>query len=155
MVTIRPAKIKDAKAIAKLDLEMMHEHRTYDKILQVKKNAIKFLEERYKKLTRSWRTKLLVAEDDGEIVGFISVTIKERPKIYEVEKMGFIGGIYVKPKYRRKGISKKFMKLIFEWLKSKGVFYVDLFVATKNDVAMSVWKSHKFKEFLKEKYRRI
>ena len=133
----------------------MREHGKYDKIFQVKKTAIKILEDRYKKAPRSCRTKTFIAEDNWEIVGFVNVSIKKRSPIYEVKEMGFIGGIYIKPKYRRQGISKKFMDLIFEWLKSKGVFYVDIFVATKNEAAISVWKKFKFKEFLKEKYRKI
>lgn len=155
MVEIRSAKIKDAREIAKLNLELMKEHEKFDKIYGIKKNSLEMMEKWHKKAPRDPRRKVLVAEDNGKLVGYVGVRIKKRPDIYKIEELGFIDEIYVKPEYRRKDISKRFIELIFAWLKEKGVLYADLFVAIENEVAQMVWKKFKFKAFLKEKYRKI
>ena len=155
MVVIRSAKIKDAKEIAKLNFKLMEEHEKFDKIYRIKKNSLEMMEQWHKKSPHDPRRKVFVAEDSGKIVGYAGVRIKKRPDIYKIEELGFIDEIYVEPEYRRQGISRRFLELIFDWLKKKGVLYADLFVAVKNETAQTVWKKFKFKAFLKEKYRKI
>ena len=140
MVIIRPAKIKDIKAIAKLNLELMKHVGQYDQILKLRKGALAMMEAWQKKGVYSHRRKLIVAEDNGEIIGFMGAKINVRPAIYEVREVGFITDMYVLPVYRRQGVSKRMTEMAFEWLKSKGMTHVHLFAVTKNDVAVEVWK---------------
>ena len=138
MVTIRPAKIKDVKAIAKLNMELMKHVGQYDPILKLKKGALAMMEAWQKKGVYIHRQKLIVAEDNGKIVGFMGAKINVRPAIYEVQEVGFIADTYVLPAYRRQGISKRMTEMVFEWLKSKGMTHVHLFAVTKNETAIQV-----------------
>lgn len=155
LITVRNAKLKDVKAIAKLNLELMKHVGKYDKIFELNKNPLPMMEEWRRKGVYNPRHKLMVAEDDGKIIGYINATTKHRPKIYKVTEVGFISDIYVLPEYRRQGVAKLLFKPILRWLKSKKLKYVNLFAVTENEVALKVWKKFKFKEFLKEKYRQI
>ena len=155
MIIVRNAKLKDVKAIAKLNYELMIHVGKYDKIFKMCKNPLPMMEGWRRKGVYSPRQKLMVAEDNGKIIGYINATIKQRPKIYEVAEVGFISDIYVAPEYRRQGVSKLLLDPILKWLKSKKLKYVNLFAVTENEVALKVWKKYGFKEFMKEKYRQI
>ncbi len=155
MPTIRPAKIKDVPAIAKLNMELMKHVGKYDKIFKLRPGALAKMEAWRRKGVYSSRSKLLVAEDGNKIVGYMAASIKKRPSIYEVREVGAISDAYVLPAYRRQGIAKKFVEQVFEWLKKKGMTHVHLYAVTKNEVAVEVWKKFGFKEFLKEKYCRL
>ena len=155
MIIVRNAKLKDVKAVARLNLELMKHVGKYDKIFKLHKNPLPMMEEWRRKGVYSFRQKLMVAEDNGRIIGYINATTKQRPKIYEVTEVGFISDIYVLPEYRRQGVSKLLLDPILKWLKSKKLKYVNLFAVSENEVALKVWRKYKFKEFMKEKYREI
>ena len=155
MIKIRPAKIKEAREIAKLNVELMKHHLQYDELYKIKKNAADISEKWYKKSPRSSRSLLLVAEIDKKIVGYISANIRKRPPIYLVEEWGGINGIYVQFEYRHMGIGKMFIEAAFNWFKKKEVKYIDLDVDTNNEVAKMLWKKYKFKEYWKKMYRKI
>ncbi|MCK5614368.1 GNAT family N-acetyltransferase [Candidatus Pacearchaeota archaeon] len=155
MIQIRNAKLRDVKAIAKLNLELMKHVGQYDPIFKLQKKPLPIMEEWRRKGVYSSRQKLMVAECDGKIIGYINATTKTRPKIYEVKEVGFISDLYVLPEYRKQNIGKKLVEPILEWLKQKGVRHVHLYAVSKNEVALTVWKKFKFKEFLREKYREI
>lgn len=152
---IRPSKINEAPLIAELAMKLMSEHAHYDAIFKAKPSAKSLYEAYFRRLPRSGNHRLLVAEDDGRIVGYALGEIKKRPPIYTIEKMGFISDMYLLPEYRKKGFAKSFISELMIWFKKKGVEYADLFVSSKNDVAISVWKKMGFKEFMREKYRKI
>jgi ribosomal protein S18 acetylase RimI-like enzyme len=155
LIKIRTAKIKDAKEIAQLELELMEHIIKLEKIFEIKKDAIKHMEKRFKQIPSDRQHKLLVAESDGQLVGYVKARIKKRDPIYKIEKMGFIDDVYVQPKYRRQGIAKEFIKQIFAWYKKRGIKYADLFVVSNNETAKTVWKNMGFRGYLKEKYRKI
>ena len=155
MVKIRLAKIKDAEQIAKLAMKMMREHEKFDKIFEIKKDARKTLEKWLKAVIGKRDKKVFIADDNNKIIGYIKAGINKRPDIYKVEKMGFIYDIYVEEKYRRQGVAKLLMDNIFEWMKGKGIKYTSLYVANDNQIAASAWQKYGFKEFLREKYRKI
>lgn len=155
MVKVRNAKLKDVKAIARLNYELMMHVGKYDKIFKMRKNPLPIMEEWRRKGVYNPRHKLMVAEDNGKVIGYINATTKTRPKIYEVTEVGFISDVYVLPEYRKQGVSKMLMEPVLRWLKSKKLKYVNLFAVTENEVALKVWKKYGFKEFLKEKYKKI
>jgi GNAT superfamily N-acetyltransferase len=155
LINVRNAKLKDVKAIARLNFELMKHVGKYDKIFKMRKNPLPIMEEWRRKGVYNPRHKLMVAEDNGKVIGYINAFIKTRPKIYEVTKVGFISDVYVIPEYRKQGVSKLLMEPVLKWLKSKKLKYVHLFAVTENEVALKVWRKYGFKEFLKEKYREL
>ena len=86
MITVRNAKLKDVKAIAMLNYELMMHVGKYDKIFKMCKNPLPMMEEWRRKGVYNPRHKLMVAEDNGKIVGYINAFTKTRPSIYEVKE---------------------------------------------------------------------
>ncbi len=155
MIKIRPAKIRDAEAIASLHLEMMKMHRQFGKMFEIKKTSKQIAEDWFKKVPRRKKNKLLVAEIDEEVVGYLWAKLKKRPSIYKDVDWGEIADLYVSKNHRRKGIGKKLVTEILKWFKEKKIKTIDLYVASDNEVANKVWKYFKFKEYFKKMYREL
>ena len=85
---------------------------------------------------------------NNRIVGYMTAYIKNRPPVYEIEKVGLIGDAYVLPNYRRQGIFTKLLEKIIEWMKEKEVDYVEHPVASKNELGLITWRKKGFEDFM-------
>ena len=125
------------------------EYFDYDAILvdDIEKGLVSSLNEREKKV--------LVAVDEGEIVGFIAgEVINCFLPISQVDKVGYIAGAYVIPLYRRKGILKQLEKMMQEFFKETGLKYIELYVLSSNNTGKSSWERmgyYTFREQMRKK----
>ena len=155
MITIRPAKIEDTEAVSELLMELLCIHRGFGKLYAVKKNAKKIAQGWLKKAPRRRIQKLLVAERDGKVIGYLWARIKKRPIIFINTTIGEISDLYVHADHRNIGVAKKLIEAILDWFKEKKIGFVEAFVATDNTAAEKAWKSFKFKEYSKKMYRSL
>ena len=155
MITIRPATIEDVEAVSELLMELLRMHRSFGKLYAVKKDAKKIAQGWLKKAPRRRIQKLLVAEKDGKIVGYLWARVKRRPTIFINTTIGEISDLYVHDDHRNIGVAKKLIEAVLDWFREKKIEYVEAFVATDNMVAEKAWKSFKFKEYSKKLYRKI
>lgn len=82
-----------------------------------------------------------------QYVGFINVSVRnDYVEGSSTSPVGFIEGIYVKPEYRKKGISKELVKLAEEWAKSKGCKEMGSDVEFHNTSSYDFHKSVGFEE---------
>ena len=51
----------------------------------------------------------IVAFDEGVIVGYASITWRDRPDFYKVKRVGEISGLMVEPAFRRQGIATRLL----------------------------------------------
>ncbi len=65
--------------------------------------------------------KTFVAEENGEVLGFIRCEIKETPRFYKERKVGFTDDLVVIKKYQRTGVGTKLKKKAEEWFKKKDI----------------------------------
>ncbi len=98
---------------------------------------------------------MAIAENDGEIVGFCLSYITHKPKYFKLQKFGFIGDLYVKPDFRRKGIGRSLVENAIGFFDSQKVQQIELLVAIKNDNAIEFWQSMGFEHLLTWMYKRI
>lgn len=83
---------------------------------------------------------LCCAEDEGELVGFISANrgnhIRTRRSAYVV--------CGIREKYRRRGIGTEFFRRLDEWAGAQGIHRLELAVRCENDAALRLYRKSGF-----------
>jgi Predicted acetyltransferase len=69
---------------------------------------------------------VMIAEENSELVGYISIINELNSHIVEIEGTKIAGGffldnLFIHPSYIRKGIGKKLVALAFDWCKENGI----------------------------------
>jgi ribosomal protein S18 acetylase RimI-like enzyme len=109
-----------------------------------KRRWSKYLHEKFAEIS----TKLIVAEEEDEIVGFMLCMLSPNVPIYKERKLGIISDAYVHEERRKKGVANKMFDVALKWFKKNKVKTVELHVATINPEAQAVWKSLGFTPFM-------
>jgi ribosomal protein S18 acetylase RimI-like enzyme len=90
----------------------------------------------------------VVAEEDGQIVGFMLCLLEPNVPVYRERKIGVISDVYVKEERRRKGLAKKMFDFAAKWFKKNKVRTVRLKVAADNLEARAAWRMLGFEPFM-------
>lgn len=72
------------------------------------------------------RMRWLVAECDGAIVGTAAAIVQSRGGDISLDKAAMLAGIYVLPRYRRRGIARELTQRAIAWCKAQGCKIVKL-----------------------------
>jgi ribosomal protein S18 acetylase RimI-like enzyme len=83
--------------------------------------------------------KVLIADLDGQVVGFCLGYVAERPPIYKSQRIGMIGNIAVKQSHKRQGIGHLLFDEIKTWFKSQDIALIETEVAISNPQSMGFW----------------
>lgn len=96
------------------------------------------------------RSLLLVAEDQGAIVGTGYVQIRASKQSLQHEEHAYLGFMYVAPEYRGQGLNAKLMNQLMDWSKERGIrdFYLDVYA--DNAAAVRAYEKAGFKPSLLE-----
>ena len=84
---------------------------------------------------------LLVAEQDGQLVGFGSARVLRRPPIFAETARGEIEALFVREGHRRGGIGRALAERLFAWLAERGLGRVALQVASDNREGQRFWRA--------------
>ncbi len=144
---VRKATEADLDSIVKLGRKLNEYHEKFDGFYWLKEDIEEKLREFYSKNISSENTLLLVAEIDGEIVGFTLGKIQKYPPIFQIEEFGYLSDTFVKEEYRRKRIGEKLTHEMLEWFKSRGMKRVELSVDVRNKIGVSAWTKFGFEPF--------
>jgi predicted N-acetyltransferase YhbS len=104
-ITIRPARVSDADAVAALSKQLGYDAATD----AVADRLTRFLGRR--------EQQFLVADDDGRVVGWIHMLVAE---YVEAEAFVQIGGLVVDREYRKQGIGRRLLAQAEEWAVQQG-----------------------------------
>lgn len=89
---------------------------------------------------------VLVAEEGGEAVGYIRISVEPAPAYLDEKKIGLVDDIFVTENYRRQGIAELLFAKAKEWFSKKGARSVELNVDVRNKDAIKLWKKLGFNE---------
>lgn len=131
MYTIRKATLKDVDAIHALGENVEEFDTTEEVVVFWPKHIIK-------NCIESQTDWLLVAEDEGEIIGFI---ICNNSPVF---KKAVIENMFVKPEYRNKGIGKQLLATLLPLIKSTGCEYIALYTESDNKQAIEFYTKNGF-----------
>ena len=87
---------------------------------------------------------LVVAELDGETVGFIDQWIIH--DFTHGAKLSYIQNLYITPKHRRKGIGSRLLEEIIRSAEKKGVLEIHVVTEFENKPAINLYRKHGFVE---------
>ena len=143
---IRKATKKDAEQVAKLYMQFWKVHKNKNILHQPAweinpKNVLKDSKE----MIRSKDYLLYLAEENGEIAGFILFTIKTQDSWYWVRRYCLIEELAVDEKHRRKGIASKLVNYAQNYFRKKNCKYATI-KAEIGLPALKAWESCGFKQ---------
>lgn len=155
MVTIRKANKEDINMLVDFFSRMYKLNSEFDPLLMVPEDLEDRVNKVVEKSLENPNEILVVAEDQGKIVGAARVIIYDRI-FYNPDKEAVIEEFYVHPSYRRQGVGKEIVSFIETELEKRGIQLIAANFPARNLIAVSFYKKMGFREiycrFIKKVY---
>lgn len=152
-ILIEPCPPDDIDTLAMLWMRMMEEHRAFEPRLRLSDLA----ESAYKNYLsihiRSQRSRVLVARDDAEIVGFICGYIAQNLPMFLPSEFGYISDLYVSPAKRGTGLGKKLVEAMHGWFAERKIACTQLQVYRANCQGREFWNRMGYEAFFDRMWR--
>ena len=145
-VNFRSAQLEDLPILYAFEQGIITAERPYDPTL--KPDPINYYD--LKVLIEREDTEVVVALVGDEIVGSGYVKIKSANSFQVFEQYGYVGFMFVKPTFRRKGISQMIIQYLKSWTQSKGLTEMRLEVYEDNHKAVAAYEKIGLKKHLVE-----
>lgn len=149
-ITIRSATQEDLPAIKELWKEFMDFHKERDPFFSRVDDAHEdfglFMKGNINK--DDWL--VLVAIDEGRVIGYGTATVMSYPPIYVEPRYGYIQDVAVTRAYRGRGVGRQLFERMGTWFREKNVSRLELEVAVTNEVSQAFWQEIGFKDFTKK-----
>ena len=147
-ISIREATEDDLPEVVELWGMLARHHETISDDFKLawdsKRKWADYLERKFSEIS----TKLVVADEDGDLVGFMLCLLSPNTPIFKERKIGVITDVYVQEAFRRKGVTNKMLDVAVKWFKKNKVRSVQLAVAHDNLEARAVWRSLGFEPYM-------
>ncbi|AHC52171.1 N-acetyltransferase GCN5 [Sulfolobus acidocaldarius SUSAZ] len=154
MVSIRLAKKEDTKNIVDFFSRMYRLNSEFDPLLNNPENLEERVSKSVDKSLENPDEIIVVAEDNGKIVGTARVIVHER-SFYFPDREAIIEEFYVHPAYRRQGVGKDIISFIEEELEKRGIQLLSANFPSRNVIASSFYKKMGFREIHSKYVKRI
>lgn len=89
---------------------------------------------------------IFVAEEDGEVLGYISTRVDRETKI------GWIPNFSVLPGHQKKGIGRQLAEAALDYMKGQGMEFARIETMAKNQVGLHFYPKLGFKEVTRQVY---
>ncbi len=150
-LNLRKARIEDAEKLEELQQTLVKFERKFDSGIPAKGNVYYY---DIKKLIRDKKTHFIVAETDNEIIGCGFGQIRKNLDWVKDKKMGYIGLMVIKEKFRRSGTGRFIIENLTAWFRRKKISHIILETYCKNIYAVSAYRKYGFQDFiLQMKYK--
>lgn len=142
-MNIRLAKREDADAIARMWEDLVRYHQMIDEALPAAThNGGAMYAKRLTDRLDDTHTRVLVAEIDGQVIGYVlGVIVDLVPEIFVQEYSGFLADIYVEEAYRGKGVGRALVDALRDWFRQRSVRYFEWNVAARNAAGRAFWNA--------------
>lgn len=157
VLTIRQAAAGDLPALGRLGAHLVERHHGFDAKRfmaprpQAAEGYARFLGSR---LTEA-DTRVLVAECDQRVVGYVYVTVEPMSWADLRDACGFVHDVVVDPAARHRGVARALMQRAFDWLTQQGAPRVVLMSAAANAEAQRLFEGLGFRRTMIEFTREL
>ena len=146
--SVREATQHDIDKVVELWAELVSFHARYDPRYMMKAGADNGFADHLRSHLDDANHLLLVAEMDGEVVGFLNGELLEYPPCFEHRSHGFIDNMAVSPQWQRIGLGTALLEKGMAWFSAKGVPTVEGKVHLLNPLAMGFWQKTGFEPYM-------
>jgi GNAT superfamily N-acetyltransferase len=143
LMNIRLATEEDVPAIGQMWEKLAQFHNMLDSALPpAARGGGKVYARRLISRLSDSQTRVIVAEDDGVLIGYaLAVIIDVIPDMFVQENSGFLADIYVDDNYRQQGIGRTLVETVKSWLRENDIHSFEWYVAEHNTVGQRFWES--------------
>jgi GNAT superfamily N-acetyltransferase len=150
-IRIREADADDLDGVDELWRMLIEHHRQYSDHFTLarggRKKWEKYLREKFDEIS----TKLVVADEDGELVGFMLCLISPQEPVFAEKNIGLISDAFVRKEWRNKGVTKEMLRVALRWFRKNKLKTVEVSVAAANLEGRAAWGQLGFKPFIVRK----
>ena len=150
-IEIRDATEEDLKGIVELWEMLVEQHRTYSDHFAIARDGrrkwARYLRQKFTERS----TKLIVAEEKGELVGFMMCLLSPQESIFAEKATGVVSDAFVRKDRRKKGVMKEMLRVALRWFHKNKMKSVEVSIAAANLEARAAWGQLGFKPFLVRK----
>lgn len=147
-VTIRKAQESDRSVVAELFGEMLDFHSEREPHFTRTSSGHEIYGDGFVKHINEQSSMPLVAEVNGEVVGFALGILRKQPQVYVHRDYGEVNDMAVSATHRHHGIGQALFERLLEWFASQGVSRIEARVATSNEVSSRFWRKLGFEPYL-------
>lgn len=144
-LNLRKARIEDAEKLEELQQTLVKYERKFDSGIPSKGNVYYY---DINKLIRDKKTHFIVAENDNKIIGCGFGQERKNFDWVKDKKMGYIGLMVIKEKYRRNNTGRLIIENLTAWFKEKKISHIILETYCKNINAVSAFRKYGFQDFV-------
>lgn len=101
----------------------------------------------YENFYKSETSKLFIAKDNENIIGYIFIKITNPKQNAEIYKEALIDALYVEKEYRNKGVATTLIQKAKEYSKEKDAKKIMISVIKDNENALNLYHKLGFEEF--------
>jgi len=136
---IRPGQIEDLKRVSELWHDLYEHEQSHGMILRISDNAVEIWREQMLSRLSQRTNVLLVAESDGDIVGFLSGQMKILGDLFIGGLSAIIQDLYVAPQNRGAGLGRMLTESAVSIFSDFGIDSIEVQVAHRNEVSLAFW----------------
>jgi len=141
LITIRRATLADVKRLVPLWQEMMSFHAQLDPRFRPAFDGAQYWAQNLKSWLRDENYCVLVAEAEGELVGYIIGSVRERIPVFTPAIYGFVSDICVASHMRRQGIGTRLFATLKEWFRNAISSFPWLIAIPSPELSGAKWAS--------------
>ena len=152
---IRDAALEDLDGLARLWNEFMDFHEELDPAWQRIPEAEGIWRKYITGLIEDPKVLVLVAEDDGRLVGHLTAMIQELPPVFPEKCYGFVQEISVTAEKRGQGVAHLLYERAEAWSRQRGANHMRANIDTGNQLSRAFWNSVGFATFTETLTKRL
>lgn len=154
-MVIRKATSNDLESIGTLWQEFMDFHRERDPAFARSADGHEHFKEFIAGHLEKESSLVLVAEQNGALVGYCFAMLAKYPPVLETRDYGTVYDLAVTQRCRRAGIGEKMYKTAEKWFWEKGIHRIEIRVVVSNEIATTFWRKIGFQPHVEVLFKKI
>ena len=143
---VRKATRKELPLLVELSEQLNLDHaKRFSRFPKLAKDSRKVKTKYFKSLFGKNNSVFFVAEEKGEVLGFVLGKDGKDPPVFKETRIGYIGDFYVRPGFRSKGVGKKLLSELRKWFRQKKFRHMEIGCYSQNTKAKKLYLGMGFK----------